>query len=86
MQMNGFDCGVFMCAYTERIARRQAIDFSQTDIPNIRIEMARNIRDKQIQPVVSRRQRPPASPATPSMKSPLSKIEKTTFTFGKYVI
>ena len=35
-QLNGYDCGVFVCKCAELLARDMPLDFSQVDIPNIR--------------------------------------------------
>merc|ERR1739842_170233 len=32
LQENGYDCGVFLCQYAERIARRSTLNFSQKDL------------------------------------------------------
>ena len=32
LQENGYDCGVFLCQYAERIARRSSLNFSQKDL------------------------------------------------------
>ena len=32
LQENGYDCGVFVCQYVERIARRSPLNFSQKDL------------------------------------------------------
>merc|ERR1712142_763439 len=32
LQENGYDCGVFLCQYAERIARKSSLNFSQKDL------------------------------------------------------
>ena len=32
LQENGYDCGVFLCQYAERVARRSLLNFSQKDL------------------------------------------------------
>jgi sentrin-specific protease 1 len=39
-QEDGTDCGIFMCAFAERICQGVPFDFSQKDIPNLRELMA----------------------------------------------
>ncbi len=31
-QENGYDCGVFLCQYAERVARRSSLNFNQKDL------------------------------------------------------
>ncbi|XP_004348373.1 sentrin/SUMO-specific protease 15 [Capsaspora owczarzaki ATCC 30864] len=39
-QRNGYDCGVFMCQFAERVTRSAALDFSQSDMQSFRRRMA----------------------------------------------
>merc|ERR1711874_371068 len=34
-QQNGYDCGVFLCQYAERVARRSPLNFSQKDLDSV---------------------------------------------------
>ena len=43
LQRNGVDCGVFVCQYAERIARRAPMSFKQADMPKTRCKMLREI-------------------------------------------
>jgi len=42
-QQNGYDCGVFMCAYAECVSRDDAFFFSQRDMEVIRKRMCLEI-------------------------------------------
>ncbi|XP_047099759.1 uncharacterized protein LOC124717097 [Schistocerca piceifrons] len=42
-QSNNSDCGVFMCKYAECITRDAKLEFSQNDMPEIRMEMMEEI-------------------------------------------
>ncbi|XP_049841261.1 uncharacterized protein LOC126291683 isoform X18 [Schistocerca gregaria] len=42
-QSNNSDCGVFMCKYAECITRDAKLEFSQSDMPEIRMEMMEEI-------------------------------------------
>ncbi|XP_049768592.1 uncharacterized protein LOC126106372 [Schistocerca cancellata] len=42
-QSNNSDCGVFMCKYAECITRDAKLEFSQDDMPEIRMEMMEEI-------------------------------------------
>lgn len=42
-QTNGHDCGVFICQYAERLARKSTFDFTQEDMPAIRQQMKSQI-------------------------------------------
>ena len=54
-QDNGFDCGVFVCQYAERLSRRAPLDFTQDDMPAIRVRMIEDIVTKHITPPSPRR-------------------------------
>merc|ERR1712228_1002701 len=43
LQRNGVDCGVFVCQYAERIARRASMSFGQADMPATRCKMMEEI-------------------------------------------
>ncbi|XP_069790134.1 sentrin-specific protease 2-like isoform X2 [Narcine bancroftii] len=47
-QLNGSDCGVFVCKYADYIARDEQITFTQHDIPNFRIRMVWEILHKKL--------------------------------------
>ena len=55
-QTNSHDCGVFVCQYAERLTRNASFDFSQADMPAIRIQMLEQIVAKKITPL------PPSHP------------------------
>uniref|UniRef100_A0A914PJZ6 Ubiquitin-like protease family profile domain-containing protein n=1 Tax=Panagrolaimus davidi TaxID=227884 RepID=A0A914PJZ6_9BILA len=38
-QLNGSDCGIFVCKYAEYVSRRAEFDFDQQDMPHFRKEM-----------------------------------------------
>ncbi|EEB07135.1 SUMO deconjugating enzyme Ulp1 [Schizosaccharomyces japonicus yFS275] len=42
-QQNGYDCGVFACKTAECVARAGPIDFTQSDMPELRIRMAASV-------------------------------------------
>ena len=42
-QTNGIDCGVFVCQMAERLSRRSPFDFTQQQMPTIRIQMLEQI-------------------------------------------
>ena len=42
-QMNGYDCGVFVCANAECLSFERPLNFSQRDMPNIRKRMVHRI-------------------------------------------
>ena len=42
-QTNGVDCGVFLCQYAERLARKAPIDFKQEDMEEIRGKMTEEL-------------------------------------------
>ena len=60
-QDNGFDCGVFVCQYVERLSRRAPLDFTQSDMPAIRVQMIEEIVAKQLTPS-PRHHRPQSEP------------------------
>ena len=43
VQKNGVDCGVFVCQYAERVARRAPFSFKQADMPAFRSKMLEEI-------------------------------------------
>ena len=43
LQTNGIDCGVFVCQMAERLSRRSPFDFTQQQMPTIRIQMLEQI-------------------------------------------
>ncbi|CCF73590.1 sentrin-specific protease 1 [Babesia microti strain RI] len=43
LQENGYDCGVFMCQYAHCVVHQRRFDFTQQDIPSIRLLMAHEI-------------------------------------------
>ncbi|XP_067892298.1 sentrin-specific protease 2-like [Heterodontus francisci] len=47
-QMNGSDCGVFVCKYADYIARDEQITFTQHDIPYFRMKMVWEILHKKL--------------------------------------
>ncbi|XP_072340017.1 sentrin-specific protease 2-like isoform X2 [Scyliorhinus torazame] len=47
-QMNGSDCGVFVCKYADYIARDEQITFTQHDIPFFRMKMVWEILHKKL--------------------------------------
>ncbi|CAA17063.1 SUMO deconjugating enzyme Ulp1 [Schizosaccharomyces pombe] len=47
-QRNGHDCGVFACKTAECVSRNVPVQFSQNDMPELRIKMAASIIDAQI--------------------------------------
>ncbi|XP_020366377.1 sentrin-specific protease 2-like isoform X1 [Rhincodon typus] len=47
-QMNGSDCGVFVCKYADYIARDEQITFTQHDIPYFRMKMIWEILNKRM--------------------------------------
>ncbi|XP_043549328.1 sentrin-specific protease 2-like isoform X1 [Chiloscyllium plagiosum] len=47
-QMNGSDCGVFVCKYADYIARDEQITFTQHDIPYFRMKMVWEILHKRM--------------------------------------
>jgi sentrin-specific protease 1 len=47
-QENMSDCGVFTCAFAERLARRCVFDFSQQDMRLLRRRMVLNILNKKL--------------------------------------
>ena len=42
-QTNGQDCGVFVCQMAERLSRNASLDFTASDIPRLRNQMAREL-------------------------------------------
>ena len=50
-QENGYDCGVFVCQYAEKIARRSPLNFSQKDLNHPRARA----RDRMIQELLEGR-------------------------------
>ena len=52
IQENGYDCGVFVCQYAERIARRSSLNFSQKDLDLV------GAREKMIQELLEGRINP----------------------------
>lgn len=49
---NDSDCGVFICQYAKYYAFNRAFDFTQSDIPNKRIELVNEIRKFEINSLV----------------------------------
>ncbi|XP_010143337.1 PREDICTED: LOW QUALITY PROTEIN: sentrin-specific protease 2-like [Buceros rhinoceros silvestris] len=47
-QLNGSDCGVFMCKYADYISRDEPITFTQRDMPGFRKKMAWEILHQQL--------------------------------------
>lgn len=47
-QNNGIDCGVFVCRFAECAALDRPFDFSQRDIPNLRVLMTLQIVNTQL--------------------------------------
>ncbi|XP_078084969.1 sentrin-specific protease 2-like isoform X3 [Mustelus asterias] len=47
-QMNGSDCGVFVCKYADYIAKDEQINFTQHDIPYFRMKMVWEILHKRL--------------------------------------
>ncbi|CEG79415.1 hypothetical protein RMATCC62417_13889 [Rhizopus microsporus] len=47
-QGNAYDCGVFTCAFAERISRQKPLDFTQNDMNLIRRRMVINILNKHL--------------------------------------
>ena len=43
LQMNGYDCGVFVCQNAEKLSRDAIVSTRQQDMPNARIEMIKDI-------------------------------------------
>ena len=54
-QENGFDCGVFVCQFAERLSRRAPFDFTQADMPAIRVRMIEEIVAGRLTPPSPRR-------------------------------
>ena len=52
LQENGYDCGVFICQYAERVARRSSLNFSQRDLylACAREKMTRELLEGRINP------------------------------------
>jgi len=42
-QRNGYDCGVFTCSFAEWFSQGLALDFSQDDMPNLRLRLAARV-------------------------------------------
>jgi Ulp1 family protease len=47
-QNNNDDCGIFACAFAERLARRSEFDFGQEDMNGLRKRMAHNIESRSL--------------------------------------
>ena len=52
-QLNGTDCGVFLCQYAERLGREKPWNFSQQDIADIRVKMAWEILNGELREDIS---------------------------------
>ena len=50
LQYNGVDCGVFVCQYAERVARRSRMDFTQKDMKEARDRMIEELMKGEIAP------------------------------------
>ena len=49
-QLNGVDCGVFVCQYAERMSRKGALDFTQGDMPFARKRMTEELLNGRLEP------------------------------------
>ena len=70
-QLNGFDCGVFVCQMAERLSRRSHFDFEQSQMPAIRIQMIEQIVSGEI-PLPSSEQQAAATPRLSRFNMPPS--------------
>ena len=47
-QMNGYDCGMFICTYADYLAQDLEFDFTQEDMPRFRLKMVKDIRQERL--------------------------------------
>ena len=52
-QHNAVDCGVFICQYAERLARRAGLNFKQSDMPSMRWKMTWEILNSSLKEVIT---------------------------------
>ena len=80
-QTNGIDCGVFVCQMAERLSRRSPFDFTQQQMPTIRIQMLEQI-------VAGPFQLPPSNeanePSTSSVTLPPNQEEAPSARLGRF--
>ena len=74
-QSNSFDCGVFVCQMAERLSRQNPLDFNQTQMPTIRLQMIEQLVSGQI---------PISSLSKKVLSTPLSDSEIAPQKMGRF--